>query len=150
MLHSSTRAQEPERALALDSERSALAATAATTLVALLATDRWEKIRVGLGALWRTAHPERADTIEAELIEARGELVAAGTVYDQRIKRKLVDEWESRLIDCWTSIPELAVQLRQLLDDDLIPAIPVTGVGIMNRTLSGVIHQLAFILIIEG
>ena len=59
----------------MDPELSALAATAAATLVGLLTTDAWERVKGGLGALWRRAHPERAGTIEAEIAESRDELL---------------------------------------------------------------------------
>lgn len=120
----------------MDADLSALAATAATTLVGLLTTDAWERVKGGLGALWRRAYPERAKTIEAEITEARGELLAPGAADDEQLIRGLVDEWESRIYRLLISKPDLAEPLHRLLDDELTPALAATGVQIENYTVN--------------
>jgi hypothetical protein len=100
----------------MDAELSTLAATAATTLVGLLTTDAWERVKGGLGALWRRAYPERAATIEAEIAESRSELLALDAGDDDQLIDILVREWESRLYRLLITNPDLDGQLRQLLD----------------------------------
>jgi hypothetical protein len=114
----------------LDTEIAELASRAAATLVGLLTTDAWERAKVGLGALWRRAHPERAETIEAEIIDARSELIAAEAAGDLQVERDLVDEWKTRVRRLLISNPDLAVPLRRLLDDELTPALPGSRVRI--------------------
>jgi plasmid stabilization system protein ParE len=99
----------------LDAELSGLAATAATTLVGLLTTDAWDRVREGLGALWSRVHPERAEIIKAEITEARDELMAHGAADGEQAARRVTDEWESRIHRLLSSNPDLAAPLRELL-----------------------------------
>lgn len=55
----------------------ALANTAGTTVVALLATDAWSTAKSAVDTVWRRFHPERAEVVEAELVDTRADLVAA-------------------------------------------------------------------------
>ncbi|MGA2825935.1 MAG: hypothetical protein ABSF03_07420 [Streptosporangiaceae bacterium] len=114
----------------MDTEIAELASRAAATLVGLLTTDAWERAKVGLGALWRRAHPERAETIEAEIIDARSELIAAEAAGDFQVERDLVDEWKTRVRRLLIANPDLVVPLRRLLDDELTPALPGSQVRI--------------------
>lgn len=54
----------------------ALAQTAGTTVVALMATDAWQRTRDGVVALWRRARPAQADEIDTALEETREEILA--------------------------------------------------------------------------
>jgi hypothetical protein len=42
-----------------------------TTVVKLLATVSWEQAKTVVGGLWLRVHPERAETVQAELAETR-------------------------------------------------------------------------------
>jgi hypothetical protein len=106
-------------AKAVDSELSVLAATAATTVVGLLTTDAWERLKGGLVALWRRANPERAAGIEAEITEARSELLAPGAADDTELTHALVREWQRRIYRLLIADPELAVDLRRLLNEEI-------------------------------
>ncbi|MGH3688008.1 MAG: hypothetical protein ACRDSM_23780, partial [Pseudonocardiaceae bacterium] len=61
----------------MDPELTALTAMAATTVVQLLATTAWEQAKNAVGELWRRVHPDRAETVQAELEETRLELLTA-------------------------------------------------------------------------
>lgn len=108
----------------MDAELVALASVAASTVVKLLATDAWEKAKTAIGTLWRRVHPERADAVEAELVETRADILAATESGDEESEQALIGEWQSRLRRLLSANPELAVQLRQVLDEQLIPALP--------------------------
>jgi len=125
------------RGIAMDAELFALASTASTTVVTLLATDAWEKAKNALGTLWRRVHPERAATIEAELVDARTELLAAHAAGDQQTEQDLVAEWRGRLQRLLTADPRLADELRRLLDEQLIPALPA------GHSWTGPVHMTA-------
>lgn len=92
-----------------------MAATAAATLVGLLTTDVWDRVRDGLGELWSRVHPERAESIKAEMAEVRGELMAPGAADGEQVARRIAAEWESRIHRLLASDPDLAGPLRQLL-----------------------------------
>jgi len=79
--------------VAVDSESAALASAAATTVVALLTTDGWTQVKKEVGGLWRRFRPSHAETVEADLAEAREEVLAGGGA----VTGALVIEWESRL-----------------------------------------------------
>ena len=77
----------------MDSESAALVSSAATTVVALLTTDAWTQVKKEVGGLWRRFRPSHAETVEADLAEAREEALAGGGT----VTGALVSEWESRL-----------------------------------------------------
>jgi hypothetical protein len=100
----------------MESELGDLALTAATTLVTAMTTGAWELAKKGVGSLWRRVHPDRAETVEAELAEARAELVTARRDGNDQVEGALVDEWRSRLGRLLTTDPELAAEIHLLID----------------------------------
>ncbi|MEC3982771.1 hypothetical protein [Amycolatopsis sp. H20-H5] len=92
-----------------------LASAAAKRLIDLLATDGWAAIKASVLSLWRHSHPER---VEAELSEARGELVQATQAGDSvELQGLLVAEWGARLARLIAARPDVADELRALLLD---------------------------------
>ncbi|NUR30846.1 MAG: hypothetical protein HOV83_34195 [Catenulispora sp.] len=92
-----------------------LASAAAARLIDLLATDGWAAIKASVLSLWRHAHPER---VEAELAEARGELVQATQAGDSvELQGLLVAEWQARLARLIAARPDITDELRTLLLD---------------------------------
>ncbi|HEY9475860.1 MAG TPA: hypothetical protein VIS06_18660 [Mycobacteriales bacterium] len=107
----------------MDAELVELAGTAGTAIVTLLATDVWERTKTAVGGLWRKVHPDRADTVAAELAEARAELLAARAAGDTQTEHDLVGEWQARLRRLLAADPAVADPLRHLLDE-LRPYLP--------------------------
>lgn len=107
----------------MDSELVSLASSGATTVVALLATDGWEEAKSAVSSLWRRVHPDRVETIVAELIETRSALLTARAVGDEQAAPVLVGEWQSRLSRLLAGCPELAGELRRVVADELGPAL---------------------------
>ncbi|MFC9324036.1 hypothetical protein [Kitasatospora sp. NPDC057015] len=99
----------------MESELVVLASSAATTMVGLLATDGWEQVKQAVGRLWRRARPDQADTVEAELVEARAELLTARQAGDTQAEQDLTAEWRTRLRRLLAADPALAGALRALL-----------------------------------
>lgn len=60
-------------------------------------------------------HPERAETVQAELAEGRAEVLAARQVGDEQVEQALVGEWQSRLRRLVTADPQLADELRRVV-----------------------------------
>ncbi|MEU7565602.1 hypothetical protein AB0A99_06200 [Streptomyces fradiae] len=101
----------------MESELAALASLAASAVVSGLATAGWESAQRAIGDLWRRAHPERADTVVAELGEARADVLAARRDGDERAERELVGEWQTRLRRLLATHPEVLPDLRRIVDE---------------------------------
>lgn len=116
----------------MDPELTALAQSAGVTLVGLMATDAWERTRDGAVALWQRARPERADAVAAELDSAREDLSA-----DPAAEGELTAEWQGRIRRLLIDQPQVAVELRRLLDELAPGALPGTASLSQRATASG-------------
>jgi len=92
-----------------------LADTAATTVVKLLATTAWEQAKNAVTELWHRKHPERAETVEAELGDARAELVEARQADGEQVEQDLIVEWRTRLRRLAAQDPGAVDDLRYLV-----------------------------------
>ncbi|MEU6315651.1 hypothetical protein [Streptomyces sp. NPDC047014] len=99
----------------MEAELVALTSTAATTVVGLLATDAWEQAKLAVARLWVRGRPEQAGTIEAELVEARAEVLAFRRAGDDGAEEDLTAEWRARLRRLLAADPALERDLRELL-----------------------------------
>jgi len=101
----------------MDPEITGLAGTAGSTLVTLMATEAWQRARDGVVALWRRAHPDRADAIGDELDATRAEVRSAreDEGEDGQTEAELRAEWQGRLRRLLASRPDVADELRRLL-----------------------------------
>ncbi|KAB8184835.1 hypothetical protein [Microbispora catharanthi] len=118
----------------------ALALAAASALVSVLASEGWQDGRRAVVALWRRARPEQAPAVEADLAEARTELLAAREAGDEQAEQALVVEWRQRLRRLAAADPEAARELRRIVDEELTPLLPPAGRQItvnQNATVSG-------------
>lgn len=116
-----------------------LARTAGTTVVTLMATDTWNRARDGLVALWRRAHPERADQLADQLDATRDELIAARAAGDEQSEEELSSEWQSRLRRLLVAEPDLVEDLSRFLEE-FAPSTagqPVVGEVRMHAKASG-------------
>lgn len=104
-----------EGAGGMESELTKFMSTAATTVVTLLATAAWEQGRTAVGNLWRRVHPERAETVEAELAETRAEVLAARQAGDEQAEQILIEEWRGRLWRLAATDPQLTDELRRVV-----------------------------------
>jgi hypothetical protein len=101
-----------------------LTAAAGTALVGAMATDAWAQAKAIVVGLWRRVHPERANTVEAELIEVRTEVLAAREAGDAQTEAALAAEWQRRLRRLLDANPNLAGEMQRVLHDELIPMLP--------------------------
>jgi hypothetical protein len=106
----------------MDPEMVTLASQAAAAVVQLLTTDAWEKSKSVIGSLWRGVHPDRADRVEAEIADARDDLLRIPQNAD--LKAALVQQWKGQLVLLLTAHPEFAATLRRMVDEELRPALP--------------------------
>ncbi|WP_163016999.1 hypothetical protein [Streptomyces chartreusis] len=113
----------------MDPNLLALAGTAGTTVVTLLATDAWGQTRRGVTTLWRRFRPESAEEIDGLLSRSR-EVLAAGGDPDS-----VESEWQLRLGTLLAQHPEAAAELSSLLEN--------LTVGPSGQGISGGVHLKA-------
>lgn len=106
----------------MEAELAALVQLAASTVVGAMATAGWESAQRAMGGLWRRVHPERADTVLAELGEARVEVLDARRNGDEGAERELVGEWQTRLRRLLAAHPEMVPEVRAVVDE-LLPMV---------------------------
>ncbi|MFI0818024.1 hypothetical protein ACH4TX_17225 [Streptomyces sp. NPDC021098] len=130
----------------MDPQIADLARTAGTTMVTLMTTSAWESARDGLVGLWRRFQPARADGIAEEYEAARADLLLAHEAGDEDSASELAAEWQGRVRRLLVAQPEVADELRRILDD-LTPALPEpsSAVGEIHMTAeasgSGRVYQ---------
>ncbi|MEU2393431.1 hypothetical protein [Streptomyces sp. NPDC007369] len=102
-------------------ELEALTMAASTAVVGAMSTSLWEQTRAVAVGWWRQVHPERADVVDAELVEAGGELATAREAGDEAAEAELaadlVAEWERRLRRLLVARPGLADEVRRAVDE---------------------------------
>jgi hypothetical protein len=91
-----------------------LALAAAGALMTAVATDAWSEVRAGVVSLWRRVHPERVPAIEAELIDAREEIIASRQAGDAEVEKELAADWRRKFQRLMQAQPELIPELRLL------------------------------------
>jgi hypothetical protein len=116
-------------------------ASAGTQLVTLLATDAWKATKAAVASAWRRVHPERAELVEAELVESRAEVVAARAAGDTQGEQALASEWQGRLRRLFAADAEAATELLRALGE-LAGQLPETervqiGTIGMSATVTG-------------
>ncbi|MGW1714382.1 hypothetical protein [Streptomyces sp. NPDC002156] len=125
-----------------------LAVAVGTALVGAMATDSWQQAKRALVALWRRVRPEaEADTVGAEFGQARTRLLAAlegGAVQGapSPVVSALETDWQFRLHLLLREHPDLAGELRRVLDAELTPLLPEEdgtrgGTVVMKAQASG-------------
>ena len=104
-------------------ELVALANRAGAAVVRALTTDAWENARDAVVRLWQQADPRLAEAVKTELPEVRAHMRAARVrgIDDGQAERELVHRWQDLFFGLLATHPELAGELRRLLDDELDP-----------------------------
>ena len=99
----------------MDTEIAALASTAAATMVTLLTTDAWTRVKEEISGLWRRFRPEHAAAVAADLAAAREEAVAAAAAGDEAVPGDLATEWAARLRRLLAAEPAAAHELAHVV-----------------------------------
>ena len=79
----------------MNGEAADLATTAASTLVALLTTDAWQRAKREVAEFWRRLKRDHVPLVEAELAQARDQIERATD--KEAVGQRLAAEWDSRL-----------------------------------------------------
>ncbi|WP_079071019.1 hypothetical protein [Streptomyces yokosukanensis] len=93
-----------------------LAQTAGVTVVALMATDAWQRTREGVVTLWHRVRPVQAEEIRTALEETREEILAARREGDSAGAEDLERDWRRRLRRLLDADPSIAQDLQEVLD----------------------------------
>ncbi|MEU1570489.1 hypothetical protein ABZ519_04820 [Streptomyces collinus] len=98
-------------------EIAELARTAGTTMVTLMAGQAWESAREGLVSLWQRFQPDRAEAVGGELEATRDDLLLAQRTGDADTESELTAEWQARVRRLLVARPEVADELRRILEE---------------------------------
>ena len=101
----------------MEPDLTTLTSVAATTLVGLMTTDSWDRVKAAVVSLWRRVHPERAETVDAELSAACCEVLAAREAHDEQAELDLVSEWRCRLQRLVATDLQLQQELRAMVEE---------------------------------
>ncbi len=113
-----------------------------TALVGAMATDVWQRARASVVALWRRAHPQQADAVEADLETLRGQVLDARQAGRADTEQALTGVWQGRLQQLLLYEPTLAAELRRVLDDTLTPVLtPAEQARIGTLIMTGTSHD---------
>ncbi|MEU6299908.1 hypothetical protein [Streptomyces erythrochromogenes] len=122
----------------MDPQITELARVAGTTMVTLMATHTWEAARDGMVSLWQRFQPDRADAVGEDFDATRQELLAAREHGDGDSEAELVAEWQVRVRRLLAAQPDVADELRTILDE-LAPRVPAADPAAvtLNAHVSG-------------
>jgi hypothetical protein len=110
----------------MDPELLSLASAAGTTVVQLLTTDLWERLKIMLGPLWRRSGPGQEEVLEVQLAASHAAVAGVGDDAEQ-VTAELTAEWQGRLRRLLAADPGLAAELRRILHEELSPALCAAG-----------------------
>ncbi|MFD7688121.1 hypothetical protein [Streptomyces sp. NPDC059781] len=120
----------------MEAELLTLASVAGTALVNVLTSETWERGRDAVVGLWRRAQPDRTADVESDLAEDR-ELLSTGDGHpadtttastdENPLRAAAVDAWRARFVRLLARHPELAPELRRMVDEELAPPAGSSG-----------------------
>ncbi|MEU7041316.1 hypothetical protein AB0A77_09665 [Streptomyces varsoviensis] len=121
----------------MEAELAALAASGATTVVGLMASDAWTQAKQRLARFFARGGDESA--VDGELELSRAELAAARDESDELTAADIEADWRQRLRRVLRTDPAAAEELRALLAE-VGPAEGERG-GPVHNTVSGSVHN---------
>ncbi|MFJ1871089.1 hypothetical protein [Streptomyces chartreusis] len=101
-----------------------LVLAAASAVVTAMATDGWQQARAAVVKLWQRGRPDHLPAIEADLDDTHAEVATARAAGDGPAEEGLVSDWQRKLRRLLEADPDLRIELRQVLDNELIPLLP--------------------------
>lgn len=117
----------------MEPELAALAASGATTLVGLMASDAWEQLKTKVASVLGRGGAEPDPAVERELADSHSELLAARDSGDEAVVADLQAMWRLRLRRLLQEDPVFAGELRKLIAD----AAPAAAGGGVHNVISG-------------
>jgi hypothetical protein len=96
---------------------------AATGLVEAVTSETWVQVREAVVGLWRRKHPQEAERIGTELDELHDQVLHSRREGDADTEKSLEIAWQVKLQELLRANPASAMDLRQVLDQFLLPAL---------------------------
>jgi hypothetical protein len=117
--------------VAVDEALLSLASLAGRTVAAAAASDGWEAVKRGLARLFGRGDAARAGVAERRLEQAREELAGVPAGELEVARDRVAAAWQTRLLDLLEEHPEIAGELRALVDQSRaqLPAGSVSAAG---------------------
>jgi len=114
-----------------------------TALVGAIATDSWQQVREAVTNLWHRGHPQQTgDEIGTELEQLREWVLRARHEADASAEKAIEGVWQVKLHQLLQGDPALVTDLRQVLDQTLMPALtPVEQTRIGTIIMTGSSHD---------
>ncbi|MFL1903797.1 hypothetical protein ACJWDR_32515 [Streptomyces tauricus] len=119
----------------MEAELAALAAAGATALVQQMVTDGWGNVRDRVVAFFARGRDE--EVVQGELEESRADLVAARDADDEDAADDVRASWRVRLRRTLRDDPEVAAELRALLDELSPPPSTAPSSLTVHNSVSG-------------
>ncbi|MFE2682190.1 MULTISPECIES: hypothetical protein [Bacillati] len=101
----------------MDAAALALVTASANSLVSLMTSEVWEQVKSGVVALFRRGRQAGPVAIEDELDESMRELMVSLENGDEETQEELRQQWRGKFRRLVVDEPELAGELRSLLDE---------------------------------
>jgi hypothetical protein len=102
--------------VAVDEALLTLASLAGRTVAAAAAGDGWEAVKRGLSRLFGRGDQARAEVVERRLDQSREELAGVPAGQAELAWNRVAAAWQIRLLDLLEERPEIAGELRALVD----------------------------------
>jgi hypothetical protein len=117
--------------MAVEEALLSVAAVAGQAIVTAAATDAWESVKRRFARLAGHGDQARTDLAERRLEQAREELAGAAVDQLELVENRVAAAWQTRLLDVLEEHPEIAGELRALVDEVRahLPAGTVSAAG---------------------
>lgn len=103
--------------MAVEESLLPLASMAGQAIVAAAATDVWASVKRRFARLLGHGDQRQTDQVERRLEHVREELTGAPADQLVRFQEQLAIAWQTRLLDALEEHPEIAGELRSLIDE---------------------------------
>ncbi|MFE2045759.1 hypothetical protein ACFXAZ_33560 [Streptomyces sp. NPDC059477] len=122
----------------MEAELLTLVGTGASTVVALMVTDAWERGKQQIVRLFARGDDQDPDTVAGELEETRATLVpTADTAYDEEVTAELTAAVRRRLRELLERDPGAVEELRRLVAEFAPAPKPDTPGAVYNNITGG-------------
>ncbi|MFF2076974.1 hypothetical protein ACFVXG_19695 [Kitasatospora sp. NPDC058162] len=99
----------------MEDELALFVQTAGTTLVALMATDAFQRTKDGVLGMWRRVRPGESEAVGEQMDATRAALLHAQTDGNEDRAQELSNWWQERLSLLFDADPSTAETLRKAL-----------------------------------
>ncbi len=122
--------------MAVEEPLLSLASMGGQAIVTAAVTDAWESVKRRVARLIGRGDQQQADLVDRRLEQSREELAGAPPSQLEQIEMQVAAAWRTRLLDALEEYPEIADELKVLVDE-------VRAARLSARTVSAAGHGVA-------